>query len=105
MPEIKGEAIAEVEAPTVGVIYDVIDVEEFTSAVRTFKGYRVTLQDKPDHEVVATLWKQEVYGPNSKIGAFVEALGKNTDDWKGKRIRFDSWVKGNRVIRVLPPAT
>lgn len=104
MPEILGKQIDEVEAPSLGVSYTITDIEEFRSTIRSFEGYRVTLQDTPNHQVVETLWKQEVYGPNSKIGAYVAALGKNTDTWKGKKIRYTQWVKGARRIEVLPPS-
>jgi len=103
MPEIKGEAVADVPTPIVGKEYTIMDAEQFRSQVHSYEGYRVTLKDDEGNEVVETLWSQDVYGPNSKIGAYVAALGKNTDDWKGKRIRYNNWAEGARRVEVLPP--
>ena len=100
MPKIDTQMVDEMEAPTVDVLYIITDVEEFKSQVQGYRGFRVTMNDKNANEVVEALWKQDVAGPNSKIGAYIVALGSDTDDWKGKTIKYTSWVKGNRKIEV-----
>ena len=101
MPKIDIQLVGEQEAPEVGTIYTITDVDEFKSAVQSFKGYRVTMKDAKGNEVVEALWKQDVAGPNSKIGAYVGLLGDNTDTWVGKKIKYTSWMKGNRNIEVV----
>lgn len=101
MPKIDTQMVGEQEAPEIGVLYTITDVDEFKSAVQGYKGYRITMKDAKGNEVVEALWKQEVAGPNSKIGAYITALGDNTDAWKGKKVKYTTWTKGNRNIEVV----
>jgi len=101
MPKIDTQLVGEQESPDIGVVYTITDVDEFKSAVQSFKGYRVTMKDATGNEVVEALWKQEVAGPNSKIGAYITALGNDTDKWIGKKVKYINWVKGNRNIEVV----
>jgi len=101
MPEIKIEIAEEVPKPVEGKIYIIQEVEFFTSTVRSYKGLRVTMVGEANETVVETLWTREIAGVRSKVGAFIHALGKETDAWKGKHIRLVEWHANNRKIEVV----
>lgn len=99
MPTINVIAAEDIPAPKPGREYKVKSAEEFKSAVRNFAGIRVVL-DGREGEVIESLWIREIVGKNSKLGAFIKALGKNTDKWQGKKIFFKTWGVGQREIEV-----
>lgn len=101
MPEIKTTTTDELPEPEAGKVYKIGEVEEFTSAVRGFKGLRVDMKDSKGNTVVASLWLREVVGLKSKLGSFIKALGKNTDNWKGKKVRVVKWGVGNREVELV----
>jgi len=91
----------EVPKPQEGQTYTIKKVESVTTQVRQFAGIRVELKGRGDENVVDVLWAREVAGANSKLGAFMTALGKDTDDWIGKKVRFVAWGERNRQIEVV----
>jgi len=101
MPEIKTELVDELPKPTEGQIYTIMSVEVFTSPVRSYKGIRVAMTDRDNKAIGETLWTREVAGEKSKLGSFLKALGKETDAWIGKHIKFVAWSQGNRKIEVV----
>jgi len=91
----------EVPKPQEGGTYTIKKAEALTTQVRQFGGIRVELKSKGDETVVEILWMREVAGANSKLGSFITALGKDTDNWIGKKIRFVKWGERNRQIEVV----
>jgi len=67
------------------------------------KGVVVEIQGDDGQTYMETLWvpQRGVVGSNSKLGAFLVALGKNIKEWVGKRIRIAEWSPGNRQVEVL----
>jgi len=101
MPELDVEIAEQMPRPKEGQIYRIEKVEVFTSAVRGYRGLRVTMVDENGNLTVEPLWTREVASTRSKIGAFIAALGKNTDNWVGKKIRIVDWRPGSRKIEVV----
>jgi len=104
MPKIKsslplpGDEAVVLERP-----YLISEVESFTSNVQGFVGLRVTLALEGKDVIAIPIWEREVASRKSKLGTFLEVLGDNTDDWKGKNIVFVSWTAKNRQIGVATP--
>jgi hypothetical protein len=102
MPEINVEIAETLPEPIEGHIYQITETELFTSQVRSYKGLRVSMKDDADGtEVVSALWMREIAGSKSKLGSFVAALGKNSDAWVGKKIRFVTWRPNDRKIEAI----
>jgi len=80
------------------VAYMINDVEEVTTEVGAYTGFRVELLDIKGNLGSVMLWKRPVTSPKSKLGAFVSLLGSNTDKWLRKWIIFRGWSQGNRNI-------
>jgi len=81
--------------------YRIISVSQFTSELRNFPGLRVELDGGVNDHIVVTPWLRETVGRKSKIGAFILALGNDTDQWIGKVIIFRRWESRNREIEVV----
>lgn len=103
IPKLDVQTTDEIPAAEEGKVYDIVSADEFSSAVRSFKGLRVTLKDLKGNEAVEALWLRSPVGPKSKLGSFVVVLGKDTKNWIGKRIRIISWKQGSRQIELAPP--
>lgn len=103
MPKLNVQTTDEVPSAEEGKVYEITGADEFSSAVRGFKGLRVQLKDKKGNEAVEALWLRSPVGPKSKLGAFITVLGKNTSEWIGKMVRFVTWKPGNRQIELAPP--
>jgi len=85
-----------------GTPYRIKRVEPFTSQLRGFEGIRVEIEEVGGTQALSIpLWQRELASRRSKIGAFVIALGDDTDKWIGKQIVFEAWARGNRVIKVV----
>ena len=104
MVKLDVQTTDEIPSAEEGKTYKITDAEEFASAVRGFRGLRVTLKDSEDNEYVEALWLRSPVGPKSKLGAFISILGKETKKWIGKNITFISWKEGNRVIELAVPS-
>jgi len=103
MPKIDVEIAEQLPEPEEGHTYQIKETELFTSQVRGYKGLRVAMTDVYDStEVVAALWTRDIAGEKSKLGAFIVALGSDTDTWPGKKINILRWKTGDRQIEVVP---
>jgi len=102
MPIIEGELVLPGdEAIEEGKIYKVVEVQKIDQRVRGFPGYDVILDGGRNTRLSVSLWSKERIGRRSKIGAFVLVLGRNTDDWIGKQIRFIAWQPRKRQIELV----
>ena len=102
MPKIDVEIAEQLPEPLEGHTYQIKETELFTSQVRGYKGLRVAMTDlEGDTEVVAALWTRDIAGEKSKLGAFIVALGNDTDTWNGKKIKILKWRSGDRQIEVV----
>lgn len=101
MPELPTKVAEQFPEPLEGRTYTITGVEMFTSKVQSYKGLRVTMVDDPGNMVVAPLWLRDEAGQRSKLGAFITALGANTDNWINKKIKFLSWRPKDREIQVV----
>jgi len=101
MPKIDVKLAEQLPEPKENKIYKITGAELFTSQVRAYKGLRVTMESTDGEKAVSALWTRTVAGERSKLGAFVKALGDDTDTWVGKTIQFAAWRQGNREIRLV----
>lgn len=81
--------------------YTITKAEMIQTKVRGYKGVRVHLKDDEGNEYATMLWLREIVGDTSKLGAFLNTLGKNIKEWEGKRIRIEEWTERKRVIKAL----
>jgi hypothetical protein len=101
MPEIPVEIAEQLPEPKENETYTIQEVETFTSQVRAYKGLRVKMVTAQNEVAVSALWLRQVAGKKSKLGAFVTALGNNTDNWVNRRIRIVAWRDKNREIQLV----
>jgi len=101
MPKINVEIAEQLPEPVEGHTYTIGEPELFTSQVRGYKGLRVPMTEDDGTQVVAALWMRDVAGEKSKLGAFITALGGDTDTWTAKKVKIVSWRASNRVIQVV----
>ncbi|MCM8802822.1 MAG: hypothetical protein NC827_05900 [Candidatus Omnitrophica bacterium] len=112
MVKIKSELVETYE-PTEGQTYIIQAVEEVTTTVRGFKGYRIALKstDKKDEKQYSTmLWERERASMTSKLGAFLKAFkeflpqGEDYTDssrWIGHIIKINKWTPRQREVVVI----
>ena len=101
MPKINVEIAEQLPEPIEGKTYTITETELFTSQVRGYKGLRVSMTAEDGTQVVAALWTRDIAGEKSKLGAFITALGNDTDNWIGKKVRVVTWRPGDRKIEVI----
>jgi len=101
MSELDVKLTSEVPRPEEGKTYTITASEVFQSQVRGFPGIRVAMKDSEGNEVVEVLWRRPVVGPRSKLGSFIEVLGKNPATWTGKKIKFTKWAERDRKIELV----
>jgi len=89
--------------PTKDGIYVITNVEEVTVNTPNgpMSGFRVSLKDDSGNPHSTMLWNKETASKKSKIGAFVSALGPDTDNWINHRVLFSSWAEKDRVVKDL----
>jgi len=86
--------------------------EVIKTQLRGYDGVRVVLSNTNCEECGRTqgletnehadmLWLRDNVGQKSKLGAFIIALGDDTDTWVGKRIVIKTWQSKVRAIQVL----
>ena len=102
MPELKSEIVETLPEPLEGKTYLVQKAEVFTSGVHSYKGVRVELQGEGGEMHGTVLWLRDVAGDKSKLGSFMKALGSNTDNWLGKRLKFEKWRDKVREVQLVP---
>jgi hypothetical protein len=87
-------------------------VEVIKTQLRGYEGVRVVLsntnceecgkmQNLDTNEHADMLWLRDNVGQKSKLGAFIIALGDDTDNWVGKKIVIKTWQSKVRAIQVL----
>jgi len=81
--------------------YQIKRVERIKTALRGLDGIRVTLEDGTGKEYATMLWLRDIVSNISKLGVFLQALGKDTDQWVGKFIYVHSWKPRQRDIEVI----
>lgn len=69
-----------------------------------------SVDESDENEYTSMLWEAEVVSQTSKLGSFMTAFrdfykqddekADNTDNWVGHEVRINSWVRGNREVRV-----
>jgi len=84
----------------IGVPYEIVNVEDVTTEVSSYRGVRVQLMSKKAEEGNVMAWKRPVTSPSSKLGALMELLGSNTDKWLHKWIVFKDWRQGARLVEL-----
>jgi len=84
----------------IGTTYEIVNVENVVTEVSAYNGVRVQLMSKKAEEGNVMLWKRPITTPKSKLGAFIELLGLNTDEWLHKWIVFTDWRAGARIIEL-----
>jgi len=89
------------ETLKLGQKYVILSVEEFKSDVQGFLGWRVTLDGGKDDLLAIPLWVRDIVGRSSKLGAFLVALGQDSDSWNGHIIEFVKWQPRDREIKVV----
>lgn len=82
------------------VPYMINDVDEVTTEVGAYVGFRVELLDIKGNTGSVMLWKRPVTSPKSKLGSFVSLLGSNTDKWLRQWIIFHGWQQNMRLIEL-----
>ena len=90
------------EAIVLGKKYNIILVDTVKTEVQKWEGVRVQLASSLTDVIAIMLWIGETVSGTSKLGAFIGALGDETDQWRGKNIKFVRWTEKNRKIEVLP---
>jgi hypothetical protein len=100
MPELPSR-LSERWEPEVGQTYTIKAAEIVRTDVQGYHGVRVVLEDKKNNSHVLMLWIRQFVGEKSKLGAFQKALGNNTDNWIGKKIKIVKWIPRQREIEVL----
>ena len=101
LPKIETEVREGADDVQIGVSYEIINVEEITTDVKNYVGYRVSLMSPQHDEGSVMLWKRKITGSTSKLGVFISALGDNTDKWINRWIVFRQWLPLKREIEVL----
>ncbi|MEM3699918.1 MAG: hypothetical protein QXL57_03515 [Candidatus Bathyarchaeia archaeon] len=103
MPEIDVEFIQPLPEPKEGETYAIETVEHINKTpLRGLEAWRATLCNVRDGSLCATmLWKRERVGPNSKLGAFISVLGRNTDLWVGRKVKFLAWKHRDRKVEAV----
>ena len=86
---------------TVGIPYEIVNVENIDTDVQHLSGIRVSLQDQKGGEGNVMLWKRKVTGTCSKLGAYITSLGNNTDKWLHKWVIHEPWQVRNNVLTVV----
>lgn len=84
-------------------IYTITKVEEVNVNTPNgqMSGFRVSLVDDRGSPYSTMLWEKETASKKSKIGAFVSALGPDTDLWINHKVLFASWAEKDRVVKDL----
>jgi len=85
----------------VGVAYQIVNVEQLTTDVQSLSGIRVSLLDSKKGGGNVMLWQRKVTGTTSKLGAYIQALGNNTDKWLNKWVVHEPWQTRNNVLTVV----
>lgn len=100
MPKLGTEVRESTDIVKLHVPYEITFVDVKSTEVRGFSGIFVDLLSKDAVEGHVAIWHRPVTSPTSKEGAFITALGDDTDKWLHKWIIFKEWQEKKRVIEV-----
>lgn len=101
MGKIDSEVADELPEIIAGKTYRISSAEATTTDVHDYKAVVVILESVPEGDAYNTmLWIQKTVSQRSKLGAFLSALGDNTDKWKDKVIEVVKWAEKDREIRI-----
>jgi hypothetical protein len=101
VPEIDVQLAEELPRFQTGQTLTIKAAEIVKTQQRGFEGVRVVAVDDAGNEYAEMLWKRSSVGASSKLGCFIAVLGKNTDNWIGKKIKIVRWVEKDREIQVV----
>lgn len=101
-PEIDTDVREGADDVTEDIAYEITNVEDITTDVQNLSGIRVSLLSVKAEEGNVVLWKRKVTGHGSKLGVFIDTLGKNTDGWLHQWVVFSPWQPRNRGLKVVP---
>lgn len=97
-PELGVEAKESGDVVRLNIPYEITNVEEVTTDVSFYQGIRVEMVTAEAEIGTIMLWKRQVVGTKSKLGAFITLLGSNTDKWLHRWVVFSHWEKNARVV-------
>lgn len=98
---IETEVVKPLPSFSEGLVGTIVKAEKVITAVRGFRGVRVTVKGEDGNEYAEMLWMRETVGSKSKIGAFINALGRDLSKWAGKKIRIVAWRPRDREVVVV----
>lgn len=101
MPKIGTKVQEAADDVAIGVEYEIANVSEVDTEISHYKGIRVELLSKKGDEGSVMLWQRPVTSPKSKLGAFIDLLGDDTDKWLHKSVKFTDWRIGARIIELI----
>jgi hypothetical protein len=88
-----------------------IEKVEYVRFPGGLEGWRVTLKAAESGKLYqTTLWKREIVGGKSKLGAFLLAFkqyfndsvkARNVQQWIGKVVMLERWQPKNRLVKVV----
>jgi len=102
-PEIGTEVREGADDVKLNIPYEIVNVEDIKTEVRTFTGIRVELLSVAAKVGSVVLWKRPITGKGSKLGVFITLLGSNTDKWLHKWIVFKGWEQNSRLVELVAP--
>lgn len=98
---INSEVADELPEIIAGKTYRISSAKVTKTEVHDYEAVVVILESVPEGEVYNTmLWIQKTVSQRSKLGTFLNALGDDTDKWKGKVIEVVKWTEKDREIRI-----
>ena len=95
---VEGGDLVELNKP-----YEIVSVEDTTTEVSMYQGFRVQLLAADGDVGSLMLWKQQRVSTRSKTGAFLALLGTNTDNWLHQWVIFRAWERNNRRLELTNP--
>ena len=104
-PKLDTEVREGADDVTEGIAYEIVNVEPLTTDVQNLSGIRVSLLSAKAGEGNVMLWQRKVTGKASKLGAYITALGADTDKWLHQWVVHDTWQIRNNVLTVVPAPT
>lgn len=95
---VEGGDLVELNVP-----YEIVFVEDITTQVGMYQGFRVSLLSADAKDGSVMLWKQQRVSTRSKTGAFLALLGTDTDNWLHNWVIFRAWERNNRRVELTSP--
>jgi len=102
MPKLDTEVREGADDVNIGMAYEIVDVEMVKTDVQSLDGIRVSLISVDAEEGNVMLWQRKTTGTLSKLGAYITALGNDTDKWFHQWVVHEPWQLRNNVLSVVP---